>query len=249
MGEVRNSSENGDRRNSHLTIRQVAIVKKLNPRSIIDFGCGTGGFLHQLKSKVNLASTQGVETDIASIKIAKSLGLDVYSTLDECSDSQIVTFWHSLEHLEVNTLERILGKLREKSTSTIVVSVPNASSTQHLLMREKFCFFDKDHHWSQFSPMSLDRLFGEYGFELKKRVVILDYAIFSIIQTAMNRFLPKNQFYELMKRSNGKIEAKVLFSGIIALVKGVPLVLIFTLSEFIPNRRSVLNRIYERVQK
>jgi len=249
VGEVRNSSESGDKRNSHLTMRQVAIVNSLNPKSIIDFGCGTGGFLHQLKLKVNKASTQGVETDIASIKVAKSLGLDVYSTLGECSDSQIVTFWHSLEHLDKNTLEHTLGSLREKSTSTIVVSVPNASSTQHLLMREKFCFFDKDHHWSQFSPISLDRLLRDYGFELKKSVVILDYAIFSIIQTTMNRFLPKNQFYELMKRSNGKIEAKVLLSGIIALAKGAPLFLIFALSEFIPNRRSVLNRIYERVQK
>jgi SAM-dependent methyltransferase len=246
VGEVTNSSQEGDKRNSHLTSRQVAIVNKFKPISVVDFGCGTGGFLYRLGRTERQISIQGVETDLKSLRVAKDLGIQVHTSLDECKDAKLITFWHSLEHLDAEVLRGTLKRLQEKSVDTIIVSVPNASSTQHLLMKDKFCFFDNQHHWSQFSPKSLNQLFSEHGFELKQNFIILDYAVFSIIQTTMNRYLPKNQLYELVKRSNGKLELRALFSGMLALIKGTPHLVVFTIAEFLPGRRSVINAVFQR---
>jgi 2-polyprenyl-3-methyl-5-hydroxy-6-metoxy-1,4-benzoquinol methylase len=97
-------------------------------RTLLDFGCGTGGFL--LKAAKSARKVVGVETDQRNISHFKENGLSVFESLDVLEARgevfDVITMFHVLEHLTdpVGMLQRLSKILA--SGGQLLIEVPSA---------------------------------------------------------------------------------------------------------------------------
>lgn len=105
--------------------RFAFLRKKITGKTILDFGCGNGGFL--LRAKKNAKNVQGIEPDIKVAAYFRKKGLQVVPDLNKVSQSfDVITLFHVLEHIPDprDILYRLSKKL--KHNGHIIVEVPNA---------------------------------------------------------------------------------------------------------------------------
>jgi len=111
--------------------RRFQYLKSVLPnRSLLDFGCGAGGFV--LKARDLAATSHGVEPEARLIKYYQSHGLTIFQNLSEITKDirgyryDIITMFHVLEHIP--DPKSILSELSEMlaNDGQIIVEVPNA---------------------------------------------------------------------------------------------------------------------------
>jgi 2-polyprenyl-3-methyl-5-hydroxy-6-metoxy-1,4-benzoquinol methylase len=155
----------------NFSIRQKASLisgyTKLNKGRILDYGCGTGSFLYQMKK--NGWKVTGIEPDdIAQKKAAGLIDESVFSpdhlhALQEASFDAI-TLWHVLEHvhdldLSLNAFKRIL-----KTNGILVIAVPNNESFDAKHYKENWAAYDVPRHLYHFTPSSIEGILSKHGF-------------------------------------------------------------------------------------
>lgn len=155
----------------NFSIRQkLNLVKKYSQQSngtILDYGCGTGTFLHFMK--LNGWNVAGIEPDpSAQKKAAELISQQVFnpdhlrSLESNCFD--VVTLWHVLEH--VHELETTIADLKRilKQNSILVIAVPNHLSWDAIHYKEYWAAYDVPRHLYHFNPESMHQLLVGYGF-------------------------------------------------------------------------------------
>ena len=109
------------------TRRAEWIRPKVSGKSLLDFGCGVGGFL--AKAKKSAKKCAGVEKDNSLREIIeKRFKVKVYSDIEKVSEKfDIITLFHVLEHFKDprDILVR-LSKLLNKG-GRIIIEVPNSN--------------------------------------------------------------------------------------------------------------------------
>jgi SAM-dependent methyltransferase len=140
-------------------------------RDVLDFGCGTGGFL--MKARALARSVTGVELEAALEPHYRANQLTVardFADLPPGAAFDIVTAFHVIEHLEdpAAMLRRMAARLRG-SSGRIVIEVPSASDA--LLTLYESGPFSEFTYWSchlyLFSAANLPRLAGKAGLKLE----------------------------------------------------------------------------------
>ncbi len=186
-----------------LFMKFVTVNSVIERNLLIDVGSGAGQFLYYIKSYFK--KVVGVEiTDECYNFSKKELNLNVYKNIEEIRENySIATFWHSLEHIPVNEIKKILSHLNEFSTevSKIIISVPNSDSWQFMLFKKDNAFYDYPNHLHQFSYRSLIFLLDKYNFELERDFYSFYYIFFGYIQGFLNKVNKiHNYFYYRKKR-------------------------------------------------
>ena len=127
--------------------RGVQFEKFLKNKDILDFGCGWGGFLSNVK---NYKSLSGVELRKECINyIQKNIKkidiLDNINSFDKKFD--IITMFHVLEHIpyQTKTLKVLKSKLKNKGK--IIIEVPHAED--FLILQKELKEFKNFTFWSQ----------------------------------------------------------------------------------------------------
>ena len=127
--------------------RAVQFEKNLKNKDILDFGCGWGGFLNNIK---NFKSLSGVELRKECINyIHKNLNKisisDNLNSFDKKFD--IITMFHVLEHIpyQTETLKVLKSKLKNKGK--IIIEVPHAED--FLILQEELKEFKNFTFWSE----------------------------------------------------------------------------------------------------
>lgn len=124
--------------------------------TVLDFGCGGGFMLKQLKCRRKL----GVEPSATAAAVARTNGLEVFSRTDELPDASVdlVISNHALEHTlhPIAELKSLQAKLRPGGR--IVLVVPCES------IHYAYEPHNVNHHLFTWSPMCLGNLFTEAGF-------------------------------------------------------------------------------------
>lgn len=95
-------------------------------KSVLDFGCGFGGFLQNISQTA--VSCKGVELGKTERQYLIGKGMTVYKNLDECSEKfDVITLFHVFEHL--NTPKMWLEKYSDYLTEGgyLIIEVPNAN--------------------------------------------------------------------------------------------------------------------------
>jgi SAM-dependent methyltransferase len=166
-------------------MRFVASV--VRPASLLDFGCGDGGFL--LAASAKGWSAKGVEI---TPKHARSKGLDVVERIEDTAGSfDLITLWHSLEH--VRSPREVLGTLSTRLApgGRMIVSVPNFDSHQARLFGAKWFHLDVPRHLFHFTPLALERLFDICGFKVvRKWNLETEIDLFGWTQSILNLMMP-----------------------------------------------------------
>lgn len=138
---------------------------------LLDYGCGTGAFLVEMKSTG--WQVQGMEPDPGARSRAEDLTAsnimepDKLSTLDSAS-VDVVTMWHVLEHVHAlhDTLSQVKRILKENGL--LVVAVPNHMSHDARHYGEHWAAYDVPRHLHHFSPSSITHLMKMHGLQVRK---------------------------------------------------------------------------------
>ncbi|HEX8037772.1 MAG TPA: class I SAM-dependent methyltransferase [Chryseosolibacter sp.] len=131
------------------------------PRSVLDFGCGTGSFLRTCKD--HGMHIGGVEpSDSARQLAAKTTGAHIAADLDNISDQyDVITLWHVLEHVSNfnDTIQQLRNKLAENGT--IFIAVPNLNSLDAKTYKQHWAGYDVPRHLWHFSIKTMERILSQ----------------------------------------------------------------------------------------
>lgn len=176
--------------------RSIALKRKwklLNrftkPKSVLDYGCGTGSFLQYVKSKGVVVC--GVEPSDKARNVAlNALGdISVYPTLDRVNKTfDAITLWHVLEHIPEPA--PILRKLKQilDPNGCIFIAVPNITSWDSHHYKEKWAALDTPRHLWHFNRHSLKLLLESSGFQLTSiEPMTMDSYYVSLLSEKYNR--------------------------------------------------------------
>lgn len=138
----------------------------LTNKTLLDFGCGNGGFLIRAKELVSLAV--GLEPDTKVAPYFQEKQLTVFPDLDLVKQSfDIITLFHVLEHLPdpINTMKLLTKKLNHGGS--ILIEVPNADDALLSLYQSRS--FSEFTYWSchlfLFNSKSLKSLAAKAGLK------------------------------------------------------------------------------------
>jgi 2-polyprenyl-3-methyl-5-hydroxy-6-metoxy-1,4-benzoquinol methylase len=152
---------------------KIGLIESLNssPRSLLDYGCGTGEFLAAAKKKGWICA--GLEPDDGARKQAKSnhgLNVELPDKLWDLPEGQfgVITLWHVLEHVHrlnetVHQLIRCLS-----SQGRLLIAVPNCLSHESRHYGSYWAAYDVPRHLYHFSRTPMLKLMEKYGLELEK---------------------------------------------------------------------------------
>lgn len=218
-----------------------------NPETnLLDFGCGGGKFL--MLAKNFFKQVAGIEITPESVLVAESHGLKIYQNIQR-SNFQVVTFWHSLEHLPFETLLATITDIRDSEIINVILSVPNAQSLTMKCFGSYDSFVDEPNHTHIFSKALLVKLFTENGFTVCASPRIFGYTVFGSIQSTIN-FVTRtnNQLYFVLKRGHSyktiKYFRHIFLSPVYILIS----ILIFSVSFLHKDYDPVINLCFERVK-
>ncbi len=157
--------------------RKVARLRKaverhtgLTQGRILDVGCATGIFLHEMAQAG--WDARGVELTTSAARYARErFGLEVYEgQLEEAPYAEgtfdAITFWDVLEHTfsPRRTLERSAALLRPGGI--VAINIPNWESYERKLFGAQWIGYDPPRHLYVFPHTALETLLRESGFEI-----------------------------------------------------------------------------------
>lgn len=136
---------------------------------ILDYGCGTGAFLHEMKE--NGWATHGIEPDDGARAKAEQLigtAIGVPDDLNKLTDAScdVVTMWHVLEH--VHDLHGTIREIKRVLTTNgkLFVAVPNHESYDAHYYGSHWAAYDVPRHLHHFSPYAMKHLMEQHGLKI-----------------------------------------------------------------------------------
>ncbi len=152
--------ERADEENEVRPRWEIALAKIPDGASVLDVGCGTGGFMRYLLAQRPNAVVRGTDISAAAVDVARAAGLDAFPAdlsrerLDRRYD--FITAFEVIEH--IHEAERVLGNLRDATAHQIIMSLPNVGYIEHRVRLGLFgrfpnttiMFHAKEHirHWT-----------------------------------------------------------------------------------------------------
>lgn len=172
--------------------RRYEFIKKNSKKGakILDFGCGTGGFLHLIKDEYDV---YGVEMSDIYRNILEKENLKMYKYIDNVNTKfDIICLWHVFEHLDkpLEILKNISEKL--KKNGKIYIEVPHSNDI--LINRYDCDDFKKFTYWSE-------HLILHTKESLKTFIEAVDLNVIDIIN--IQRYDLINHLYWLAKGKPG----------------------------------------------
>ncbi len=147
--------------------RAIQFKKYLNNKDILDFGCGWGGFLKDIKDFKSLSGIElrnecinYIQQNIKKVKISNNI-----NSFKKKFD--IITMFHVLEHIpyQVDTLKILKSNLKNKGK--IIIEVPHAKD--FLILQKELKEFKKFTFWSEHlilhTQKSLKSVLTQAGFK------------------------------------------------------------------------------------
>jgi len=114
---------------------RIAVKHIPDGASVLDVGCGAGGFMEYLLSQRPNVKVRGTDISERAVEIARSKGLDAFTAdltrrrLEEQYD--YVTGFEIIEH--VHEAEKLLITMRDATREKLILSLPNTGYLEHRL--------------------------------------------------------------------------------------------------------------------
>lgn len=150
---------------------KTRVIPKLKIGNMLEIGCASGVYLNEMATKG--WDVSGIEFSPKAAEYSRSLGYSVHTgSLESAPEPKnkfdLIVGWMVLEHLHdpLNCLNK-LNKWANHN-STLVLSIPNASSFEFKLFKDKWHALHLPNHLFHYTPMSIKKLLNKTGWELEK---------------------------------------------------------------------------------
>ena len=197
------------------------LLNKTSPKSILDYGCGTGHFLNYAKKKG--LSITGFEPDNDARLIAKeTLGKKIFSSTKEIQSSfDCITLWHVLEH--ISDLNEVVHWLKKHLTENgrLIIALPNPASYDAQYFKEHWAAYDVPRHLYHFTKKDVSTLANKHSFCIESiHPMKLDAYYVSLLsnKNKTNRVKPLKSFINGFK-SNTYAHKEMNYSSLIYVLK------------------------------
>jgi len=123
--------------------------------------------------------------DFSSYMIKKGFSVDTYEPIlnskDEIkSDYNIITMWHSLEHIhDLESAFKMISKAL-KDNGYLIIAVPNIEAAEISYFNENWAPYDAPRHLYHFNFNSINNLLDKYGFKIVKHSMIIQDTFYNI---------------------------------------------------------------------
>lgn len=152
--------------------KKVKLIKKVSglaKGNLLDVGAGTGSFANAMQQAGwQVTGLEPDETARANALKNHNLNLQNPDTLYSLPPATFdaITMWHVLEH--VHDLHGYFAAYKRilKSTGTLIIAVPNYTSTDAQFYNEFWAAYDVPRHLYHFSPESMRQLTKQYNFTI-----------------------------------------------------------------------------------
>lgn len=232
------------------------IKKPLNKCTVLDVGAGACAFANKLaKYQARVTVIEPNEKNIIfadkRIKFISSFfDKNIFSGTDIKEKSfDVITMWHSLEHLPApKDAMKLISKLL-KPGGIVLISVPNIVSLQARIGGNHWVYLDIPHHHFHFSLNGLDRIFSSFS-RIKNYTFSIEYDPFGWQQTLLNLFSASHNYY-YNKTKRGNMDQSYLkyphFTRIVTRFQYLllPITSIFTLVSYLFNSPSCIEVVYK----
>lgn len=153
--------------------KKVSLIKSVKPegKTILDYGCGTGEFLHAIKKAG--WRTKGIEPNPEARIFAKSNYLvEVFEPSEinsfPAKSFDVITLWHVLEH--VHKLDETIDSFKKllNDNGILLIAVPNSNASESNTYHGFWAAYDVPRHLYHFSSESITQLFKKHQMQLLK---------------------------------------------------------------------------------
>ena len=137
-------------------------------KTLLDYGCGTGNFLHHMKSLG--WSVTGIEPS-STARLKANQNAPVYEAIENISGTfSTVTLWHVLEH--IHDLHGTLAEIKKRLTAsgTVFIAVPNYKSADANHYKNFWAAYDVPRHLWHFNQHTMTHVLTKAGFTIHKIV-------------------------------------------------------------------------------
>ena len=168
-----------------MTWKRQQINRQVKQGRLLDYGCGTGEFLNEMNQ--NGWKCVGIERDPYAVDYAqKESKLAVYRTEEEAKPEDqlynVITFWHSLEHLY--DPQDVLIRMKEwlHPDGMIFIAAPNWRSFDAKIYGRFWSAYDLPRHIWHFDPNSIQNFARQAGLDvIAKKQMPLDAYYHSLL--------------------------------------------------------------------
>ena len=148
---------------------------------VVDFGCGNGDFLSYVSAKNK--KVIGIENNKRAVEVCEKKQIKVLSSVCSVqSKINVITFWHSFEHL--SNPEKVIKAVKKHTDndSVIVVALPNYKSFDARYYDRFWAAYDVPRHRFHYSKLGIKQTMKKFGFQcIKTKPMFLDAFYISMI--------------------------------------------------------------------
>lgn len=147
--------------------------------TLLDVGCGQGGFLQWLSVNRPTLRVEGLERSAAAREVAAAFGVVREGSIEalpyEDGAFDVIAALEVLEHLPHGTYETGLSELARVARRAIVISVPHAERRELVRCTYCNCRFQPNYHMRSFDRDRFASLFHGFGLERHDVLLSEDY--------------------------------------------------------------------------
>ena len=187
--------------------RELRLFRNYCPRgSVLDVGCSSGGFLHQLKQRHSEDyKILGTDVSGAPLDHAAKMGVPVargnFLTHNFEEQFDTITFWAVMEHLfePQSFLKKAASLLKPGGLCFILVPNMNSLAVRLLGTRYRYIFAE---HFNYFTPRTLSKFVGREFTVVKLHATHFNPLVIWQDFHGGGREVPRAERAQLLKRTN-----------------------------------------------